>query len=201
MKHAIRRWSCFTVLCFLLVSSCATTTLTAVWKDPGVHGTIRKVVVVGTFRTSAIRNIFEDDFVKQLRAKGVDAVASYTLIPLDELPDRDLVMSKAKEAGADAILVTRLMGKRTVSTYVPGQPYVVPDYYYRWGPYYQYVYTPGYMAEEEYAYAETNIYNTSNNMLIWSARSETQLAGRRESTIESFVRTIVDRLSADKLIG
>jgi hypothetical protein len=168
MKHAIRRWSCFTVLCFLLVSSCATTTLTAVWKDPGVHGTIRKVVVVGTFRTSATR---------------------------------DLVMSKAKEAGADAILVTRLMGKRTVSTYVPGQPYVVPDYYYRWGPYYQYVYTPGYMAEEEYAYAETNIYNTSNNMLIWSARSETQLAGRRESTIESFVRTIVDRLSADKLIG
>jgi hypothetical protein len=57
------------------------------------------------------------------------------------------------------------------------------------------------MTEEEYAYSETNICNTNDNTLIWSARSETQLAGRNESTIKSFIRTIVDRLSADKLIG
>jgi hypothetical protein len=201
MTRTIRLWCCLAAYCFFLLSSCATTTLTSVWKAQGFHATIRKVVVVGTFRTSAVRNVFEDDFVNQLRARGVDAIASYTLIPLGELPDRNLVMSKVKETGADAVLVTRLMGKRTVRTYVPGEPYIIPDYYYNWGPYYQFVYTPGYIAEEEYAYAETNIYNTSDNTLVWSARSETQLAGRNESTIKSFVRTIVDRLSADKLIG
>jgi hypothetical protein len=201
MERAIRQCGCFAALCFFLVGSCATTTLTTVWKEQGFHRTMRKVVVIGTFRTSATRNTFEDDFVNQLKAQGVDAVASYTFISLKELPDRNLVMSRVKATGADAVLVTRLLGKQIEETYVPDERYVLPDYYHFWEPYYQYLYTPGYTAGEEYAFAETNIYDTGDNKLIWSARSETQLAGRNAAEIKSFVRAIIDRLSEDKLIG
>lgn len=191
---------CVFFFCVLILIGCATTKLTMVWKDQSFHGTIKKVVVVGTFKKPSTRNFFEDEFVRQLKARGVDAIASYTLLPIDKLSSKDVLIDKIKATGADAALVTRMVDKKTVQTYVPGEVYVVPDYYYYWGPYFNYVYTPGYMVSEEYAFAETNIYNTGNGKLVWSAGSRTLLSGDNQNLITSFVSTMVDRLAADKLI-
>ena len=187
-------------LLVFLFSSCATTKLTAVWEAPNFHGTIRKIVVTGTFRTPVIRNLFEDDFVNRLKDYGVEAVASYTIIPIDKVQDKDYVMKRIKETGADAVLMTRLIDKKTERTYVPGTVYTVPNYYRRWGYYYDYIYSPGYTVDEEYAYAETNIYTLSNEEMIWSARSRTVISGTDENLIKAFVKTISDRLSADGVI-
>jgi hypothetical protein len=184
----------------VLLSSCATTQLTTVWRNEAFHGTIKKIVVVGAFRSPTIRNFFEGEFARQMKAHGVEATASYTLVPIDELPEKELLMAKIRESGADAALVTRMLDKRTVESYVPGQVYVVPHYYRRWGPYFDYIYTPGYMVREEYAYAETNIYETINQELIWSAMSSTILSGNRQDLIKSFVSTIIGKLAKDKLI-
>ena len=186
--------------CAVLLTSCATTTLTTVWKDEAFHGTVKKIVVVGAFRSPTVRNFFEDEFARQLKAHGVEAIASYTLVPIDKLPEKDLLMAKIRETGADAALVTRMVDKKTVESYVPGQVYAVPHYYRRWGPYFDYIYTPGYMVREEYAYAETNIYETNTQQLIWSAMSSTLLSGDKQDLIKSFVSTMVGKMAEDKLI-
>ncbi len=183
-----------------ILASCATTKLTTVWKDENFHGTIRKVVVVGAFREPSIRNLFEDEFVRQLKSRGVEAVASYTIVPIGELARKDLLMSEIRKTGADAALVTRLVDKKTVESYVPGEVYAVPNYYRRWGPYFDYIYQPGYMVREEYAYAETNIYDTKDEQLIWAARSRTLMSGNSRDLIKSFVRTMADEMVSDKLI-
>lgn len=183
-----------------LLTACATTTLTTVWKDETSRGPVGEIAVIGVFRTPAVRNFYEDEFARQLRAHGVHAVASYTIVPADERPDKDAVTAKLKAEGFDNVLVTRLVDKKTVQTYIPGQAYIVPGFYHSWGGYYQYVYTPGYIVEDTYAYAETNIYDLKRDKLIWAARSETEISGMNEGLIRSFVRVMVDRLSADAMI-
>jgi hypothetical protein len=171
-----------------------------VWNDEAFHGKLNKVVIVGAFMRPTVRNFFEDEFVRQLKSHGIEAIPSYTLLPIGELPNKDLLMAKIRETGADAALVTRMVDKKTEESYVPGQVYVVPNYYRHWGPYFDYIYTPGYMVREEYAYAETSIFETSTGQLIWSAMSRTLLSGNKQNLISSFVSTMVGRMADDKLI-
>jgi len=192
--------SLITVTCFILLS-CATTILTAVWEDNAFHGTIRKIVIVGAVRSHSIRNTYEDEFVKNLEAHGVDAVASYKIVPVEMIQDMGFVMEQIRETGADAVLITRLLDRKTQRIYVPGTVYTVPHYYHKWGHYYDHIYSPGYVVDEDYAYAETNIYNVLNEQIIWSAQSETLISDNNEKIISSFVKTIVDRLSASRLLG
>ena len=200
MKYSLKVCSYFITASILFLTSCATTELTLVWKDRNFQGTVHKIAVVGAFKRPSVRNFFEDEFVKQLKAHGVEAVASYTFVPIADLKNQKEVIAKIRETGADAALVTRLVDKKTIERYVPGEVYTFPNYYYYWDPYFNYIYTPGYTVEEEYAYAETNIYETSDEKLIWSARSRTLLSGKDQDLIRSFVGIMVKKLSADGVI-
>lgn len=183
-----------------LFNSCATTTTTSVWRDSTYEGSVKKILVMGISQKPAVKRFFEDEFVRQLRQRGTEAVAGYTVLPYGEKIDREFIAAKAKEIGADAVLVTRPLGAKTERTYVPGQAYVVPGAYRRWGSYYGYAYSPGYVVEDEYVYLETNLFDIATEKLIWSAESETVLSASDQTLIRSFINTIVAKLSADKLI-
>ena len=90
------------------------------------------------------------------------------------------------------MLISRLVCKKTVQTYVPGSVYYPPSYYGNWRDYYGYgsesVYTPGYTAEDEYALMETNLYDARDDKLIWSAASQTELLGSNQDQIKSYRR-------------
>ncbi len=199
MPNIIKRFFCLIAFLFFIPASCATTKLTAVWEDPGFKGPIRKIAVVGAFQSQAIRNIFEDEFVSRLSDSGLDSIASYTIVPVEKVGDMDHVMSRIRESGADAVLVTRLIDIMTEQTYIRESVYVVPQYYHEWGHYHTYIYSPGYMVETDYAYAETNIYSVNDGKMIWTAHSRTQISATNEKLIKSFVRTIVERLSESGL--
>ena len=90
---------------------------------------------------------------------------------------------------------------KTEQTYVRDRVDVIPEYYNDFGHYYRYIYSPGYIVNTEYAYAETNIYSVDDGKMIWSAQSRTQISGSNEKLIKAFVRTIVERLSESGLIA
>jgi len=54
--------------------------------------------------------------------------------------------------------------------------------------------------EDTYAFSETNIYDVKNENLIWSARPDTEVSNVNQELTRSFVRIMIDRLSADALI-
>lgn len=206
----------------LFISSCATTQLTSDWKNPSYHGQPQKILVIAVAKKPANKRIFEDEFVRQLKARGVNAVASYTLMPDKKQSDHEAIAAQMKEHGADAVLISRLVSKKTVQTYVPGtvnyQPanygnwrhnqspgsaYYPPNYgnwrdYYGHG--YQTVYTPGYMAEDEYAIMESNLYDAKNDKLIWSAESETGILGSDQNQIKSYIGVMLDTMAGQKLL-
>lgn len=189
----------------MLLSACATTQLNAVWKDPAYQSRPAKIMVIGMSKDPLRRRVFEDEFVTQLKAHGTDAIASYTVLPDSQQGEQDVIAAKVKESGADAILITRLVSKKTVKTYVPPTPYFPPPYYGSWPDYYGYgyshMYTPGYIAKDEYAIVETNLYEAKNDKLVWAVSSETGISDSDPTLIQNFVGVMVTNMIGQGLLG
>jgi hypothetical protein len=205
MKQFLSSPLSFLIMLALLLSGCASTQLTSTWKDPAYQVHPTKVMVIGMSKQPLKRRIFEEEFVTQLKAHGTDAVASYKVLPDKKQDDQEAIAAKVKELGADAVLITRLVSKKTVQVYVPGTPYFPPPYYGRWGDYYDYgyrtMYTPGYMAEEQYAVIETNLYDTAKDSLIWAATSETEISGADQSLIKEFIGIMAKNMIEQGLLN
>jgi len=188
----------------MFITGCATTTLTSNWKDPSYQGRPHKIMVIGIAKRPVNKRLFEDEFVRQFKACGTDAVASYTVMPDDKQGDNTVIAAKMQELGADAVLISRLASKKTVQTYVPGTTTYSPSYYGHWRDYYGYgfqvVSTPGYTVEDEYALMETNMYDAGNDKLIWSALSETEMQSSNQDQIKSYIGVIVKAMVDRKLL-
>lgn len=106
----------------LIVSACAATTLDMTWRDPAYRGRpFAKLLVVGATDDAANRRLYEDALVGALKGRGVDAVASHTLIPRESDVRRDKIAEAVKASGADGMIATRLIGVETRTTQMPGQ--------------------------------------------------------------------------------
>ena len=94
--------------CALALFACSINSeVTNSYVDPefhklGVHG----VLVAAAAKEPAHRIEFEDAFTKALVRRGVDAVASHTLVPQHK-PTAQEMIDAAGKAGLDTILVNR----------------------------------------------------------------------------------------------
>ena len=83
-----------------VLSACASTSIENTWKDPQYSGgPISKVLVVGISTQASVRRAFEDTFGQALTQQGVQAVASYTLIPQDGQIPEETLQKAAVQAG------------------------------------------------------------------------------------------------------
>ncbi len=196
MKCTMKLFYSLSIISLLVVIACATTKLTSVWKDETYQrGPVKKVFVMGFAQKPAIRNLFEDEFVKQLKARGTDAVASYTVIPFDQMLEKETMVSKIKDLRTDAVLITRVVGRRGIRTYDPGG-----TWYDHYNKSFRYTQSPGYATEEDVAVLETTLYETRTEKLIWSAQSESLAMGVDRKRIRSFVKLMIEKLIEDKLV-
>lgn len=197
----------FVMLLFgvMLVTACATTQMTSVWKDPSYQTRPAKVMVIGVAKNPLNRRLFEDEFVLQLKARGTEAIASYTVLSDKQQDDQAAIATKVKALGADTVLITRLVSKKTVQFYVPGTVYYPPPYYNNWPDYYgygyRYLYSPGYVAEDQYAVIETNLYESRSDKLVWAATSETVMNDADHKLIKSYIGIMLDSMAKNGLIG
>jgi hypothetical protein len=90
------------------------------------------------------------------------------------------INAKAKKIGADTVLITKAVGRKTGTTES------------LWGAY-----------PNEYIDIETNMYDVKSGKMIWTASSETWVkeAASVGSRIRAFVKVIVRRLSEEELIN
>jgi len=193
-------------LCSLLAVACSTTTINSTWKDPAFAATPKKVFVVAVLKSETNRRFLEDEFVRQLSKQGVDAVAAYQFFG-DSIPkDKELIHAKLKESGADTLMITRLVDKRTEERYAPGSNYAVNTAYYRswpgyYGATYSTVYTnPGYMVTDQYAVAESNLYSVESEGLIWAVNTDTWLNDPAVPLLKGYVETVMNAMRDDKII-
>jgi len=194
-------------MAILVLNSCASTTLTSVWKDETYRsGNIKKVLIIAFSERPAVRRFFEDEFKRQMTPLGVEAISSYTVVPYEKLSDKEFLAAQARNLRLDAVLITRLVDKKTVQSYFPPETaYMGPSGYSTgWPTYcyncYQALTRPGYTVENEIVSLETNLYEARTDTLIWSALSDTFAESDKDDYIRSFISVIMKKLSDDKIL-
>jgi hypothetical protein len=185
----------------LAVAACAATKLTNSWSDPNYKGpALKKLLVVGVSSQPAVRRTFEDEFVKELNAAGVDAVASYTFIPEGGRAEEARLTQALKESSADGALITRLI-RVDVQTQVspafraPGMGFY-GGYSGAWAGYYD----PPMVSQTDTLVVETNLYGVNDSQLLWSGTTQTFAPTDIKQDIQGFAKLIIGTLKKQKLI-
>ncbi len=127
-----------------------------------------------------MRRLLEREIVKQLKAQGVDAVPSTSLISVKTPLNRDSVLAAVEQANSDAVLVTQLLDgessfkvrdRRPESTYN-----VRPTYYYNvWNlELTEYSEPKGLEATHELIMA-TQVFSVSTKEPVWTIETRSKL--------------------------
>jgi len=178
----------------LLLSACAaTTTFTSTWKDPTarpVNPVGKTVAAVFVTANEGQRRAAEDVMVSALNRHGARGVAAYTIIPNEGRADNNAANEHLKAAGANGVVVMRVVGKDQQLTYTPGGP--APAYYGRFSGYWGYgwgtVSDPGYLRTDTIISLETLVYSLEQDKLLWAGTSRTT----NPDKLDSFINEVAD---------
>jgi hypothetical protein len=198
----LRIFFLFTVM--LVFEGCSTTPIiTSEWRNPAyTASSFKRIMVGGLGGDTSIRRNFEDEFVAQLRAAGIDAVPSYRYISDDDKIDETKLKQAAQKAGADALLFARVIQVEQKSQYGPGYfpytsfgvfgPHVGASWYGLGGAPIVYRYN-------EYV-SETTLYDLSKNEVVWTGTIKTTEPENVRSAIKSYVEAVMKTLQEKNLI-
>lgn len=152
---------------------------------------------MGLTRDSFHRKTFEDEFVSQLRGLGADAVASYTVLPDEQMDDQAAVTTMSIEQVPDTILLTRFVGKRNPKVYARSASYR-PANYGKWRDYYRHGYetsaTRNNLDKSGSALMESNLYDRRTESLIWAAAYDAENVSADSGLIKSYVALMVKNM-------
>jgi hypothetical protein len=199
MKSILR--ACASAAALLVLSSCATTNLVQVWRDPNYRSApVNRIFIVGIMPNDGYRVTFENALAQALQSKGFQAATASSVFPPGQL-DKEKVQQYVLDNNVDLVVVQRL-AKETTTEYVPPTVAYAPPapYYGGWYGAYGYgygaVYSPGYIAEDTNVKAETNVYSVKSNpeTLIWSGNSNTFNIQSAQSGAQSLAASLVGDL-------
>jgi len=195
-----------TVVAFLL-NSCASTRLAEEWHDPGRTGpALAKVLVMGVSTQARVRRTFEDVFVRQIKERGADAVASYTLIAEDGKVDREQILKAVAESSADGVLITRLVERQFRSRNTPGAirgSSVTPlarDVYAPYSEAWVGYFEPSIQSEHVTLTLETKVYDVRTQAVAWTGASETKDPKSATEIATQLAPIVVNALVKAKLL-
>jgi ABC-type branched-subunit amino acid transport system substrate-binding protein len=168
-----------------------------VWKDKNYSGQIKKVFIIGVSQDNKMRKQFENEYVKQLAIKKIEAIPSHTVLSSDKILDKNTIVSKIKDMDIDGVIVTKLIEK-TKKSYA-GSSFQGENYY----TYYvdSFHFAESYKATQaDYVTLETNLYDAKSEKLIWSGLSETFIYRTTSESIKPFIESMIQNLSNDNMI-
>jgi len=119
------------IMAVFLCSCASTTTLHETWIAPD-HASVpvRKVAILAVDERPTYRQVLESQFAKQLEQRGQQSVQVREFMSLPEIrADKDAAAAALHKAGADSILVVRMVDSETRARLVRERPAAfVPNY-------------------------------------------------------------------------
>jgi hypothetical protein len=194
----------FSVLIVCLVlAACASTKLVNQWSNPAYTAlSIKKVMVIGVARQSSIRRSFEDEFVNQLKAVGVDAVPGYQYIQEEGQVGEERLRQAVAQAKTDAVIITRLVKREEKTQVTPGfyQPPAGLGFYGWYSAGWVGYYEPPRVYQYDVYTSETSLYDTVKNQVVWTGTAETTAPGDIDKEIKNYAEIMIRALKEKKLI-
>jgi hypothetical protein len=196
----------------VLLCSCAATSIKTTWKSPDHNGApLQKVAVLAVEDRGSIRRSLEREFAEQLTQQGQGALTTYELLSLPEIKEnKDAAAARLRQAGADAILIMRLVDKVSYESQVRTSPAAfLPTTTgygsFGWHDYYSVVFVDmGTIrnTSRDYLYLDTSLYELNTGKRIWSCLTETVLTedADRYAEVKPLVTKVLARLREDGLV-
>lgn len=183
-----------------MLVGCTTAKPVAEWRDANYQGgPFTNVMIIGVSGQEAIRRTFEETFVNRLREEQVNAVAGFQAIPGEARPTKERIKAAIEEKSVDAVLITHLVGVDEKQIYHP--PTYSGGFYGYYGHVGRYAYEPGYVSQQKTVKLESNLYDAKSAKLVWSMQSATVNPGNEKKLIEAKIKTVVEHLKAQQLLG
>jgi len=172
-------FTAFILMFLLMACPSKSTNFSTVWKDETYQGRPGKILVVSAFPDPVTRKIFEDEFVKELKDRGMDAVPSYTVMPDLVVSDKDAIAVEAKGVGADTLLINISRDATQLDKFVAGGQ--IGDWY---------------------IHIQTDVYNIKSQRSIMNVSAVVHIVTDKTRTdqIQSYIKDLVNMLSQHKLL-
>jgi hypothetical protein len=156
-------------IALLCAAACTSTKIVSTWRSPDAKQiAFKRVLVYAPLSDASQRRNTEDTLAQYITGNNVGrtvAVPSYTVINESELTDKDVLRRRVREGGFDGVVVFRVVA-------VTREAYWVPGTY--WGPYYAGpIYDPSYVQIDTIVRLETDVYEASDEKLVWASASQT----------------------------
>ena len=191
MSRLVRRFVLGAVV--LALSACSSTTFTSTWKAPdatGINPVGKTIAAVFVTRDEGKRRAAEDLLARDMTERGAHGIAAYTILPESVRADPEKARALLKDAGVNAVLIARVVGKDQQINYTPGTTF--PSYYGGFGPYWGHgwgaAYEPGYVTTDTIISVETTLYSLPADKLLWASTSRTT----NPSNLDSLLNEVAD---------
>ncbi len=207
--HAIVAANLFLLLS-LITAGCAATQVQQVWTDQTYQkGHMKSVFIVVLVYDPSTRRMFESEFAKYFKYRGMNAIESFRDLEIESLNGdalRDAILGKMRENGSDTVLLTRVVDRNIKEETIPGMTITTGTG--MWGASAAAVYSfpaPSTPTTQSYSYEETflgmvtNVFDAKSEKLIWSIRTETRVSGPPQEEIKPYVALVTKKLFNSKL--
>jgi len=189
-----------------LPAHAASTKFKSTWKSPDAASVDLRGQKVGALiirKDNMSRQDAEYALAGALVARGMQGVAVYTIVPENEMRDRELVKARLAEAGIVAVVVMREIDQSSAVTESPAYFYATASYNTFWGYYdssWTYLYSPSYLNIDRIVSVETLVYDLRRDKLVWAGTSETFNPSQTEAFVEDLADSAAEQLKKDGLI-
>ena len=167
----------------------------------GVNFAGKKVAALVISNDDSLRVAGEESLVRELNARGMQAVATYRIAPKEELRRPETARPWFEKAGIEGVVAVRPVSADTQQTYSPGT-WTSANYGTLWG-YYGYgwsaVYIPGGVRRETKVVVESTIYSVTRDQLLWAAVTETTNPRDLRGFVEELVKRSVEEMQKQGL--
>jgi len=174
MQYLIKIFFGVIVSSFLI--SCSTSTqLTDVYVDETFSGKeFKKLLVLGLAKDEWKRKVYENEFRSQFLNYDVEVLLAWQELPKGEQLNRETFEKYFREKNVDAILVAIEGGESSDKTLYSGggSSHVYVGFYGFYASTASYYFNSEFLAEEKIVYMRTNLYETTEGKIIWSAKSQ-----------------------------
>ncbi len=188
----------------IALAGCASTSVKQSWKAPDYSGgPVRKVAVLAVEERGDVRGALEGRFVRDLRERNQDALSTVELLTLPEIKaDKDSAAAKLRAAGADAVLIVRLVDQGSYGGAVAYLPALYTPGAYGYGAFGWHDYFTGAFASmavvsstmAEVLYLDSSLFDLKTGQRLGSVLTSTRVKENADRLL------VADALTA-KVVG